>query len=485
MNTMAKNIIGDLLQIFRSSVSAVLPENLIKKYICFNSAKQQLSVAGKNYNLQTKNVYVIGFGKAVMNMAMEVERTLGSKIKQGIISVPVGSLDSKPVTKSHNVIYCEGAKNNLPDPEALQTARKIKDLVGKLTHDDFLLVLLSGGGSALLPLPKHPVTLEEKLGLIKKLANNGADIIELNTVRKRISDIKGGQLAMCAYPAEIVTLILSDIVGDPLDLIASGPTTKNEDNPSAALNIIKKYKLYDEFPKSIKSVLEDNKDIKDFPVDKVDNIIIGSNKLSTEAASIEATNLNYLPILLSNIVTGSVNVLAKQYVELVKIIVAFKKDNLNPDEFKSNLMALEIPGLKYESFNGSDLKIKDLCLILGGETTVNVKGKGVGGRNQQLSLEFSKVIHNFKSDLDDFEIYFLSAGTDGIDGPTDAAGAIGHLNLISDCTESNIEVNSYIENNDSYSFYKRFKNGQLHVITGHTNTNVMDIHLIIIKNKCT
>ncbi|XP_023949395.2 glycerate kinase [Bicyclus anynana] len=478
---MAKNIICDLIQIFRSSVSAVLPENLIQKSISYISPTQQLTIAGRNYNLKDKHVYVVGFGKAVKNMAIEVEKTLGSKIKQGIISIPFGSLDHK--TAYDNIAYCEGAENNLPDVNALETAKKIKDLTTKLTQDDFLLVLLSGGGSALLPMPKNPITLDEKLSLIKKLANCGADIKELNTVRKSISDVKGGQLAICAQPAKVATLILSDIVGDPLDLIASGPTTKNEDSNTKALNIINKYKLYNELPKSIKIVLEDEKDLKEFPTDNVQNEIIGSNTLSTEAASIEAIKLNYFPIVLSNIVTGNVIDLAEKYAELVKIFVTFKKSDINYDQLKSELSTLKIPGLVLsKTIQENDIKTKNLCLILGGETTVEVKGSGKGGRNQQLSLEFSKEINNLKNQFKDYEIYFLSAGTDGIDGPTDVAGAIGYLNLIADSIESNIDVDNYIENNDSYNFYKLFNNGELHVITGHTNTNVMDIHLIVIKN---
>ncbi|XP_045780439.1 glycerate kinase [Maniola jurtina] len=479
---MAKNIISDLRQIFRSSVSAVLPENLIRKSISYSPNSQQLNITGKSHNLQDKNVYVVGTGKAVKNMAIEVEKTLGSKIKQGIVSIPIGSLDKyKPL--NGNITYCEGAKNNLPDSEALETARKIKALATKLKNDDFLLVLLSGGGSALLPLPKNAITLDEKLALVKKLANMGADIKELNTVRKRISDVKGGQLAICAQPAQVAALVLSDIVGDPLDLIASGPTAKNQDSPTEALNIVNKYNLYTELPESIKTILEDEDNLEIFPENNVHNVIIGSNKLSTEAASIEAKKLNYFPIILSNMVTGNVSDLAKEYVELVKTIVAFRKGNTSYDELKSNLAALNIPGLDLKEIiiNKENVKTGDLCFILGGETTVQVKGTGVGGRNQQLGLEFSKVIHQIRNHLKDYEIYFLSGGTDGIDGPTDAAGAIGYLNLVSDCIESNIDVDSYIENNDSYNFYKRFKNGELHVITGQTNTNVMDIHLIVIQ----
>ncbi|XP_050357589.1 glycerate kinase [Nymphalis io] len=481
---MSKVILNDLLQIFKSSVSAVLPENLIKKTISYSPTTQKLSIGGENYNLQNKNVYVVGAGKAVQNMAIEVENILNSKLKQGIISIPLGSLSTK-LPENNKILYLEGAKNNLPDENAMATTRKIKELVSKLTQDDFLLVLLSGGGSALLSLPKEPITLQEKTVLIKKLANSGADIKELNTVRRWISDIKGGQLAMYAQPAQTVTLILSDVVGDPIDMIASGPTVLSDDNPMEAIKIIKNFKLYNEISPSIKTLLEKKNLTKTFPNDKVQNIILGSNKLSIKAATTKANKLNYLPIELSNIVTGSVGDLVQEYVKLVKTFCDFRNGNDNITNLQNQLQTLNIPGLKLNiaenTDNVSSIKTKDLCLILGGETTVKVNGLGLGGRNQQLALEFSKALSYSSNELKGHEIYFLSAGTDGIDGPTDAAGAIGHVNLISECKQDNIDVDTYINNNDSYNFYKKFKNGELHVVIGHTNTNVMDIHLIIIK----
>ncbi|XP_037295969.1 glycerate kinase [Manduca sexta] len=475
---MAKSVIGDLIQIFRSSVSAVLPENMIRNTLTYNAGSQQLTISGDVYNLQNKNVYVVGTGKAVQNMAREVDSLLNSKIKYGIISIPEGSLDKN--TTMGNVKYFEGARNNLPDVNAVKTAVKIKDLALKLDSKDLLLVLISGGGSALLPLPKDPIKLEEKTDLIKKLANSGADIKELNTVRKRLSDLKGGQLAIKAQPAQVVSLILSDIVGDPLDLIASGPTVANEDDISKAINIINKYSLFDDLPESIKTVLNKNSDDL-FPEDNVRNYIIGSNKISIEAASYKCQKLDYIPIVLSNTITGNVKDVAKTYAELVKLFVNYLKGNFNVNQLKVKLDTINIPDMAADDVNKINDTSKDICLILGGEITVEVNGSGKGGRNQQLALEFSDLIHKMKKDMKNFDVYLLSAGTDGIDGPTDAAGAIGYLNLITESEASNVDVNSFLKNNDTYNFYKTFKNGSLHVITGHTNTNVMDIHLIIIK----
>ncbi|XP_063542033.1 glycerate kinase [Cydia strobilella] len=476
---MAKTVIRDLLQIFKSSVSAVLPDNLIRNSVKYSPVNQQLVILNDKYDLQNKDVYVVGTGKAVQNMAVEIEKIMGPKIKQGIISVPVGSLKHKP---SEIITYFEGANNNLPDANAENTARKVKDFVTKLGHNDVLLVLISGGGSALLPLPKKPITLEEKTRLIKKLGNAGADITELNCVRKVISDVKGGQLAIQAQPAQVVSLILSDIVGDPLDLIASAPTTENKDDVSMALNIIKKYNLFDDLPMSFKTVLSEAKKQKLFPKENVKNYLIGTNQLSINSALEEARRLNYLALTLSNIVTGNVKEVAKSYATLAKVVCHLVTGKMNLNEVKAHIGSLNIPGLNPEIVKQL-VKVadKDICLVLGGEITVEVKGVGKGGRNQQLALEFSALINEMRGDFNKFEIYLLSAGTDGIDGPTDAAGAIGYLNLVADAKKENLDINIYLDNNDSYSFYKAFRSGDLHVITGHTNTNVMDIHLMIIK----
>ncbi|XP_063834751.1 glycerate kinase [Ostrinia nubilalis] len=483
--TMSKATFSDLVQIFRSGVLVVQPDKLIRNSVNYNATTEKLIIAGDSYNLQNKDVFLVGTGKAVQNMAKELEKILGGKIKHGIVSIPDGSKSETVINKY--VRYSEGAKNNLPDKNAEATAIKVKKLVSSLTSNDLLIVLISGGGSSLLPLPREPITLEEKCGLVKKLANAGADIVELNTVRKRISELKGGQLAMRAQPAQVVSLILSDIVGDPLDLIASGPTTENNDDPNAAADIIKKYNLYEQLPLSVKTILNELNDSKEFPKDKVNNYIIGSNKVSIHEAANQAEKLGYLPICLSHQVIGNIEIVAQEYVKLAELFCKLIEGTLNKEEFKSSIDSLNIPGISTNFIEDDKvmdlLKHKDVCLVLGGEITVEVKGKGKGGRNQQLSLEFSNIIHKIKGRFSHFEVDFLSAGTDGIDGPTDAAGAMGYLDLVSESKEVNIDINDYLNNSDSYNFYKRFKNGELHVFTGHTNTNVMDIHLIVIRKK--
>ncbi|XP_022827590.1 glycerate kinase [Spodoptera litura] len=478
---MSKQIVFDMRKIFASSVSAVLPDHLIRRSVKYNHSSQQLIIGGEHFCLRNKNVHLVGSGKAVQNMAKEVERILNGKIKHGIISIPDGTLSSK--SKNENIFYYEGALNNLPDANAVITAKAIRDHVMNLGCDDLLLVLLSGGGSALMPLPKPPINLDEKINLIKQLANSGAEIKELNTVRKRISDLKGGQLAIKAQPAQVICLLLSDIVGDPIDFLASGPTTENTDKPSDAVDIISKYNLMDQLPESIKNVLSDNSVKDQFPHDNVRNYIIGSNKIAIAAASEEAKKLNYLSFPLSNEVTGNVKEVASEYVKLTQHLCDYLSGKINLENLSLCVKACNIPGIHEKKLGNLTPKDKNLCLILGGEITVNVKGSGKGGRNQQLALEFSECIHNNKDNFKNFNVHFLSAGTDGIDGPTDAAGAIGHLNLISDAKQKNIDYQKYLCENDSYNFYRNHFDGQYHVITGHTNTNVMDIHIIVITRE--
>ncbi|XP_049880713.1 glycerate kinase [Pectinophora gossypiella] len=474
---MAKSVISELLQIFKSGVSAVLPDNLIRRVLKYNPVSQQLTICGDTYNLQNRNVYLVGTGKAVRNMAMEVENILGSKIKKGIVSIPEGSLE----VISETVSYCQGAKHNLPDLNSITTTRKICDLVTGLEKDDLLIVLISGGGSALLTLPKPPITLEEKSTLIKDLANSGADIKELNIVRKKLSDIKGGKLAIKAQPAEVVSLILSDIVGDPIDLIASGPTLENRDDPAKALDIVEKYNLFTDLPDSIKNALREMHDYEQFPEDNVKNYLIGSNKIGIEAAVDEARSFNYIPIALSNTVVGVVEDVAVAYTKLIEAFCELLREGINSEALRLLSKSLDLPDLHLEIADGDDLHNKDLCLILGGETTVYVKGSGKGGRNQQLALEFAKNCYELKENYEGYDVYLLSAGTDGADGPTDAAGAIGYLDLVPDAEKEKLDVRKYVKEFDSYNFYKEFMNGNLHVITGHTNTNIMDLHIIIIK----
>ncbi|KAK4886616.1 hypothetical protein RN001_002887 [Aquatica leii] len=482
----------NLKAIFRSSVAAVKPKQLIR-----DSVRVQNNILYINNDCYPikKPMYVVGFGKAVFDMALETENILGKYIKKGVVNVPEGITASyKCKITSSKILFLEGARNNLPDENSEKGAKLIKSLVEKLESDDLLLVLISGGGSALLPLPKQPITLNEKLTISKNLSECGATIQELNCVRKNISLLKGGGLAKLAYPAQVISLILSDIIDDPLEYIASGPTVPNFDTKDDAAKIIKKYLLYEQLPSSIKSILEtENKfdDCKEITSNgsfiHVRNYIIGNNKIAANAALAKATSLGYQTFVLSTRVSGEVDRISKIYAELARQVASLinsgKTGRENLKVFLQSLQAelniseSTITEIINFNFNFS----KGICLILAGEPTVVVKGSGKGGRNQELALSFSIEINKFN--VKSANVSFLSCGTDGIDGPTDAAGALGTSNLVNNALETDINPTLFLQDNDSYGFYSTYNKGEYLIHTGHTGTNVMDIHLLIVSSN--
>ncbi|KAJ9578723.1 hypothetical protein L9F63_005085 [Diploptera punctata] len=489
----------DLRNLFDSSVKAVQPDYLLKKSLLLDG--NVLNVRDKKYILNN-NVHIIGFGKAVLGMAYEAEKIFGEHLISGIISVPEGIMDT--LKNSSNIQHVsnsvlkisEGAKNNLPDKNANETALKIKDLVKNLTSNDLLIVLISGGGSALLPLPLPSISIEEKSFIIKSLAAAGANINELNCIRKKLSVLKGGGLAEIAYPAQVVSLILSDIVDNPLDLIASGPTVLNNDSPDAALNIVNKYSLFEKMPLSVQKCLsfsnyngEKSIGLKNFS--HVQNVLIGSNLTAITSIAESANNMDYNSVILSTSVEGNVSDIGKLYATLAcsvcKILHEDIKDNNN--EINNIIQQIKQTFTVYENAE-NELHTalqnvnKGLCIIAGGETTVIVKGTGKGGRNQELAMIFMKHMHDNSQKcplLKKFDIVLLSAGTDGIDGPTDAAGAFGYGQQYISAKEQNINLFEYEKNNDSHNFYKKLNGGQDLIISGHTGTNVMDVHILVIK----
>ncbi|XP_018403153.1 PREDICTED: glycerate kinase [Cyphomyrmex costatus] len=441
-----------LRDIFRSAVKAVSPSEIIRRRVRLRG--NALYVDERNFPLKG-DVYLVGFGKAVMGMAVELERVLGDTLKKGIVSVPSmsrdamwASEDKSSFPKLHNsrIDYREGGVNNQPDARSLDTTHDIIDLVEKLTETDTLVVLVSGGGSALLYMPRPVLAQEDKLELCKKLQNAGADITELNTVRQKLSLVKGGGLARMAYPASVVTLILSDIVGDPVDLIASGPTVYNPRTPEHAVAILKKYNLFQSLEGNLKTVVTSKEPFNDKPLlnpataktatkqfKHVTNIILGNNTMALEAAKLEASRKKLTPIILKNNVTGNVQDVSSAYVHLTSLICLVLLNELERQEFYDKVRTMSILSLSTdkvdEIFHHLIGNLDGIVLIGGGEPTVVVTGHGKGGRNQELALRFSldwlakiKTYPRFA----EYDVIMLSAGTDGQDGPTDAAGAFGY-----------------------------------------------------------
>lgn len=477
----------ELKSIYASAVSAVEPRRLIRDAVRYN--QRHLTVKSKTFEIQGQ-CYVVGFGKAVLGMAVEIQDILGKDLKQGICTVPEGIFqcfksDPRYVVEDSRIEFIEGAKDNLPDIKAAEGAIKIRDLTEKLTEKDLLIVLISGGGSALLPLPQSGISLEEKLDLIKKLSKSGADILELNCVRKKLSQLKGGGLAALAYPAKVISLVISDIIGDPLDFIASGPTKFNTDKPHNALDIVRKYSLFDEQPKSVKEALQKENDqqkcnafIKHNEFTHVHNVILGNNENATQGALDKAQALAYNTFILSSAVQGNVSEISKIFADLANASCNTSGDiRRSVSEIAKKLGACESI---LSSISQNFVSDKGFCFISGGEPTVVVKGNGKGGRNQQLALDFSLRVQNIDNGN---EVVFLSGGTDGIDGPTDAAGAIGTNDLVKNSLNKNLDPVAYLKDNDAYNFFSKYNSGENLIKIGHTGTNVMDIQVLIVKPK--
>lgn len=436
----------DMKEIFLNGIEAVLPRNIIESRLKIFDNK--LFVCDKSFTLRG-NVYLIGFGKAVMNMVPGVEKILGNRLKKGIISVPKGSKETIWKVQdfenfpniSGPIEYKEGAENNQPDSESLSTTDDIIELVQGLRENDTLIVLISGGGSALLCMPRPILELKEKQEFCKKLQQAGASIKELNIVRKKLSMIKGGGLARLAYPALVIGLILSDIVGDPVAEIASGPTVYSKKLPDEVTSILKKYQLFNNLDWKIKSVVTSKEEVdENVLLDEnnqfkhVANFVIGNNTIAIEAAKILALRKGFSPIVLRNDIEGDVGNVSSAYAEVTNLVCLALEKSLDREAFYDYVREDPILALSVEQVDDiyrivENVAGQGLLLIGAGEPTVVVRGKGIGGRNQQLALQFSldwltKVKDN--PQLSKYDVVMLSGGTDGQDGPTDAAGAFGY-----------------------------------------------------------
>uniref|UniRef100_A0A1A9VZW2 Glycerate kinase n=1 Tax=Glossina brevipalpis TaxID=37001 RepID=A0A1A9VZW2_9MUSC len=487
--------LNNLKNIFLEAVDAVRPSHLLSVKNNFNLQPTQsgenlfIKIDGNLWNIANKRCHVVGFGKAVLGMAVQLEKALYQHIETGILSIPKGSRDQfqdqADMQLSSDTIFriYEGAEHNQPDETALQAAVEIKHLAKSLDQDDILFVLISGGGSALLPMPRPPINLEEKMSLIRDLSKRGASIQELNIVRIALSDIKGGRLALAASQAHaVISFIISDIVGDSIDLIASGPTWPGSISAKYPKpnEILKRYLLWDNLEKNLQKMLS-QAPTKAFKGIKNNHIhIIGDNHIATVAAKLQAIIFNYNPCIISTTIQGSLEDLVDQYCHFLKSIYDFQENIITPEELKKTFP------LDDETFKKlliclklTETRKKPLLLITAGEPTV--KGNGLGGRNQELSLRLSK---RFFEDPQLRDVYFLSAGTDGIDGPTDAAGAIGCYEVVQDFLDeggNDLEkLQTYLEENDSYNFYKKLSDSEYQIFTGHTGTNVMDLHLLLL-----
>ncbi|XP_074094169.1 glycerate kinase isoform X2 [Cotesia typhae] len=450
-----------------------------------------------------------------MGMAVALEKLLGNRLIKGIVSIPRGSKDNILNNIEPGVInYVESSFNNEPDNDTVSVTRDIIELVKSLNEIDTLIVLISGGGSALLSMPKPPVTLDEKLSICRKLFNSGADIKEVNSIRQKLSVVKAGGLAFMAHPAYVIGLILSDIIDDPMELIASGPTISNSIPPHVIEKIFIKYNLSSQLSDNLKKIIFSDPIIPEQINNHVKNFIIGNNSLAIENAKQECTRKGLTSVILFNNIQGLVVQISRMYAKLCSLVCKTFNESSSMENFNASINNdpdLSLFSSKAKEIYQATKAIEGgLILIAGGEPSVLVVGSGKGGRNQELALRFSQdwfKISDCNQEFNSFDVILLSASTDGQDGPNDASGAFGYAEIYSTAIQllelmkirflneakdgisntreliENIDVGNVLKNNDSYNFYSRFKKGSDLLKTGLTGTNVMDLHFIYIKKK--
>lgn len=494
------------LGIFQSAVDSVIPRTMVTRALKCNG--NSLLVTGTTYHLD-HNVHIVAFGKAAAGMVRATEDILGDHVVDGIASVPIGVAQSLRDNGRSDLLpsetsktkLLEGATNNLPDEAAQRTASLIADFATALTKDDILIILISGGGSALLPSPIPPVTLADIAQVTKMLSRNGATIQELNIVRKHLEQLKGGGLARLAYPAMVVSLILSDVIGDPLDIIASGPTVPECSTPDMCLALFDKMKLELQVPQSVMAMLSatTTSHVEQQPPDiftNVNNVLIGSNRIALDAAYKKAEQLGYVPFVVSCELSGDVHQMARMYHKLANYLaLSLLKTFHLPNRLPRYELELLDCGIRKDTINELRAAIefagnlrKPLCILGGGEATVTVVGSGRGGRNQEMALLVAMQLYRQSIDepngiFEKFGVEFLSAGTDGQDGPTDAAGAFADIDDIRTACESGVKPEDYLANNDSYTFFSEARDGKSLVKTGFTGTNVMDVQVLLLHKK--
>lgn len=428
------------------TITSVMPDRLMAKV---KVKGKRLSIDGRSFRLSDyEEIVVMGAGKACLSMYEYVESLLGNRISRGLIVVP--HEDSSKATVKVPSVKVVGASHPLPDEDGLNAAREMLNMANSLGEKTLVLFLLSGGASSLLPSPAEPVTLEEKVWVTKELMRAGASIEELNAVRKHLSSLKGGQLAKALHPATVVTIAISDVVGDRMDIIGSGPTAPDPSTFGQALSVLKSRGIWDRAPRSVTERLTRGLygEIPETPkpgdplFKNVHNFIVGSNLDACKAASRFLKRLGFSTFILTNTLKGESR-------EVAKVMCSIARD-----------------------FPKSLPKKRRLALVAGGETTVTVRGKGRGGRCMEMVLSCCLELKGSKG------IVFAALGTDGIDGETDYAGAICDGNSYHRSLTKGLNPEDYLADNDSYGFFSKLGDG---IITGRTGTNVGDILLILVS----
>ncbi|MCW4024968.1 MAG: glycerate kinase [Candidatus Bathyarchaeota archaeon] len=427
------------LQSLQYAVNAVEPKQLLNAKIKVQN--DTLHVENSKFTLSDfAHVYVVGGGKASGKMAQALEELLRARLTGGAVNVPYGTKHETSVIELHE------ASHPVPDQNGVEGTKQIVRIAERAGADDLVICLISGGGSSLMPLPRKGISLTDKQDITSALLKSGAPIAQVNIVRKHLSEFKGGWLAKKAYPATVLNLVLSDVMGDSLDSIASGPTVPDNSTFSDAKAVLEKYGLWDNVSVSIhKSILdgiaskiEETPKPNDTAFEKVYNLIIGNNKTAVTAAVEYLSSKGLNTVLLPNLLEGEAR-------EVGAALAQFFCSSKSP-----------FP--------------KPVGIVVGGETTVTVKGKGKGGRNQELALSAALNL----SELEECVIAAFS--TDGVDGPTDAAGAVVDGYTVKRAKKRRLNPKLFLAENDSYDFFEQI--GDL-IMTGATSTNVNDLCVIV------
>lgn len=449
----------NLKQIFAAALKRVDPYSMLRSHVRLVESALLVESAGRSLEVDLRDfqrILLLGAGKASAPMARAVEELLGARIDGGLVCVKYGH--AEPL-KYADIIE---AGHPVPDDNGVQAARRMAELAAVADAETLVIHCISGGGSALLPCPLDSrssgglvdLTLEEKQRTTTALLGCGADIREINCVRKHLSGLKGGRLAALLHPARSLNLILSDVIGDDLSSIASGITSPDPTTFAEALGVIDRYRLREQLPTPVIRALElggqgrlaETPKPGDPVFANVDNIVIGSNRLALQAAAVKARQLGFHVRVLESPLCGEAREEGRMLADLARQEVLAAGSASRP-----------------------------LCLIAGGETVVTLRGTGKGGRNQELALAFLEQLASWGEEKR--QVSFLSAATDGNDGPTDAAGAFADAEALHRAVERGLSINAHLADNDAYPFFEA--SGAL-LKTGPTNTNVCDIQIVLI-----
>jgi glycerate 2-kinase len=439
---------SDAKEIFTRCLTAVDPYKAVKRFVHVQDNKLMVGMEkgpGTELDLsEFHRIALVGAGKATAPMAAAIEALFGERIRKGLINVKYG------FTKELAFTEITEAGHPVPDENGVKGTGKILDFLQRAGEKDLIFSLISGGGSALLPFPDGSITLSDKQEITRKLLACGASIDEINAVRKHMSSSKGGQMARAAFPATVINLMLSDVVGDKMDVIASGPFVPDTTTFKDVWKIFKKYNfknippaIHEHMKAGLGGHISETPKDNDKIFDRVFNFIVGSNILALEAASATAKTLGYEALILSSMVEGETREVARVHSAMAKEIVKTGRPIPAP-----------------------------ACIISGGETTVTIRGDGLGGRNQEFCLAACLDLMELPP-----PVVILSGGTDGNDGPTDAAGALVDPFTVTRGKDLGMEAAEFLNRNDAYHFFEKTQDL---LITGPTNTNVMDVRLVLV-----